>query len=120
MGQPQHQIHRFNPKQKAQGDWVETYGDFKMLTPFNCTQCGKTNYRRKDRIKERAFCDSTCMNAYKRGGVLITKELVDELVILRNEGWQYKQLSEFFGVDRTTLWKLYEGLQAPSGRIEEI
>jgi hypothetical protein len=85
-----------------------------MLAEFQCTQCGKTNYRRKDRIKERAYCDSTCMNAYKRGGVLLNQELVDELVKLREEGWQYKQLAEYFGVDRTTLWMLYEGKHAPS------
>ena len=46
------------------------------MSEFKCTQCGAIRYRRKDRIKERAFCNTTYMNAYKRGGVMITKELV--------------------------------------------
>ena len=85
-----------------------------MLVEFKCTSCGATRPRRKDRIKERAFCDSVCSNVYKRGGILLTQELVEELVKLREDGWKYKELSEFFGVDRTTLWKLYEGLYVPT------
>ena len=90
-----------------------------MLSEFKCTYCGAKGYRPKNKIKERAYCDNACMNAYKRGGVILNQDFLEELVRLREDGWEYKLLSEFFGVDRTTLWKLYEGLQLPSGKIRK-
>lgn len=78
----------------------------KNLIDVKCSQCGEELQRRPDMIREHSFCNMVCANAFKRGGLLITDELKKEVKELRSLGWKYWQLSEYFGVNNTTIWRL--------------
>lgn len=71
-----------------------------------CKACGKTITVRPDR---NIFCDNTCSNAHKRGGIFFDNTFMQELISLREEGWKLKELAEYFSVNISSIGKLLNG-----------